>query len=313
MKFFKIPTILLIWFIILNLGCKEKITTEPENEVVKEIVEKEKPVMRTLHKQFKDYWYAGKAEITSFKLQQARYGELREGHAVLIYVTEDFLPEKQVKADRPKKDNLKILKLNSTKNFLTGIYPYSIMTSTFHPVFTKEHAVKVSNSVQEWCGQVYMQLNNRDGYEINAHSYFEGEADQFLKLEKEHLENELWTQIRIAPDELPKGNIKLIPSMEFLRLQHKEIKAYEAVTSLENKGELSHYIITYPELKRTVTIMFQTDFPHGIEGWTDIYTSGYGSGAKTLTSTAIKLKTLKTDYWTKNKNTDAYLRNNLGL
>jgi len=313
MKVSKIFVVLTTSFITLNLSCKKQAATAQESEVSKEVVEKEKPVMRTPHSRFKEYWYAGKAEITSFELQQVRYGELREGKAVLIYVTEDFLPEKQVKADRPRKENSKVLKLNSTKNFLTGIYPYSIMTSTFHPVFTKEHAIKVSNSVQEWCGQVYMQLNNRGMYEINAHSYFEREADQFLKLEKEYLENELWTLVRIAPDELPKGELKLIPSMEFLRLQHREIKAYDAVASLEKKGELSEYVVTYPELNRTLTITFQSNFPFGIEGWTDTHTSGYGSGARTLTSSAKKLKTLKTDYWTQNKNADVSLRDSLGL
>ncbi|MGB2691994.1 MAG: septum formation inhibitor Maf, partial [Thermodesulfobacteriota bacterium] len=40
--------------------------------------------------EFKAYWYDGKAEITSYKLEQARYGELHEGYAVMVFVTEDF-------------------------------------------------------------------------------------------------------------------------------------------------------------------------------------------------------------------------------
>ncbi|MDP7238046.1 MAG: hypothetical protein QGI34_15090, partial [Candidatus Latescibacteria bacterium] len=39
---------------------------------------------------FGDYWYQGKAEITSYTLKQARYGEIHDGHVVLIFVTEDF-------------------------------------------------------------------------------------------------------------------------------------------------------------------------------------------------------------------------------
>jgi len=50
---------------------------------------------RNISQEFKDYWYAGKAEISSYKLEQARYGELRDGTAALIFVTEDFLPEVQ--------------------------------------------------------------------------------------------------------------------------------------------------------------------------------------------------------------------------
>ena len=90
---------------------------------------------RDISQQFKEYWYAGKAEISSYKLEQARYGELRNGTAALIFVTEDFLPEVQVKADRQNETNIPVLKVNATKNFNTGIYPYSVMTSTFYPVF----------------------------------------------------------------------------------------------------------------------------------------------------------------------------------
>ena len=51
--------------------------------------------------QFASYWYQGKAEINVFDLQQSRYGEVRAGKAVLIFVTEDFSKSKQVKLDAP--------------------------------------------------------------------------------------------------------------------------------------------------------------------------------------------------------------------
>jgi hypothetical protein len=127
-----------------------------------------------LSQEFKSYWYNGEAEISSFKLMQERYGEIREGRAVLIYVTEDFLPDIQVKAENYDPDNIPVLKLNSTKKFITGMYPYSIMQSSFYPVQQQSHALKVSASIQEWCGQVYAQLNNRENFEVLSHSYFEG-------------------------------------------------------------------------------------------------------------------------------------------
>jgi len=39
---------------------------------------------------FSNYWYQGKAEVNVFDLQQSRYGEVRPGKAVMIFVTEDF-------------------------------------------------------------------------------------------------------------------------------------------------------------------------------------------------------------------------------
>ncbi|WP_040254341.1 hypothetical protein [Psychroserpens mesophilus] len=259
--------------------------------------------------EFKSYWYSGKAEITSYKLEQARYGELRDGTAVLIYVTEDFLPEKQVKADNYNKSNTPVLKLNATKNFNTGIYPYAIMQSTFYPVANTQHALKVTCSVQEWCGQVYSQLNNRAQFEIESHSYFESEGDQDFNLDKTILENELWTQLRIDPTSLPTGTFEMIPSFEFIRLKHIDLKAYEAKAEL-NKGS---YKITYPELNRTLTINFNSNFPYNITDWEETYKDGFGKTAEILTTKAIKLNSINSAYWSKNSNSDEVLRETLQL
>ena len=268
---------------------------------------------KPLSEEFKSFWYSGAAEITSYELEQARYGELRTGTAVMIYVTEPFLPGKQVKAERNSSDNISVLKLNATKNFLTGIYPYSIMSSTFYPVQDNQHALKISSSIQEWCGHVYAQLNNRTSFEVKSHSYFVNEADQYLTIEKTHLENEIWTKIRIHPEDLPVGKLKVIPSLEYIRLGHQPIKAYDAEGSLQTDGDLSTYILTYPELKRTLKINFSASFPYSIESWTDSYPSDFGTNSEILTTKATKIKTLKTPYWRQNGNEDVSLRDTLGI
>ncbi|SHG35031.1 septum formation inhibitor Maf [Flagellimonas flava] len=268
---------------------------------------------KVLSDEFKSYWYAGNAEITSYKLEQARYGELRDGHAVLIYVTEPFLPEKQVKADRQNRSNVSVLKLNATKKYLTGIYPYSVMSSTFYPVHDNQHAIKTSLSMQEWCGHVYSQLNNREQFELTSHSYFESEADQEVTLDKNLLENEIWNKIRINPTDLPVGELEVIPSLEFSRLRHKALKAYNAVAKLSQDGALSSYTLTYPELERTLQITFTTSFPHSIESWSETFKSGFGPSAKQLTTKATRLKSIKTAYWGQNSNKDVILRDSLGL
>ncbi|MEO9892637.1 septum formation inhibitor Maf [Aurantibacter sp.] len=268
---------------------------------------------KQLSEEFKAYWYAGEAEITSYKLNQARYGEMREGTAVLIYVTEPFLAKKQTKADSNNSNNIPVLKLNSTKKYLTGIYPYSIMNSSFYPVYDNSHAIKLSFSSQEWCGQTYSQLNNRENFEIKSHSYFENEADNEMKLEKNILENELWNKLRINPNELPVGSKKVIPSLEYIRLSHKELNAYDAVLTLNSDAQISSYEIAYPSLKRSIKISFKSNFPYEIEGWTETYESGYGNNKKELTSTATKIKAIKSPYWQKNSNQYLPLRDSLGL
>jgi hypothetical protein len=262
-----------------------------------------------LSQEFKDYWYNNEAEITSYKLDQARYGEIRNGSAVLVFVTEPFLQQEQVKADRNKSSNIPVLKLNASKTFNTGIYPYSIMQSTFYPVANNQHALKISCSVQEWCGHVYTQLNNREDYDITSHSYFESEADESFSLNKSILENELWIQLRVDPKSLPTGIIEVIPSFEFLRLRHVPFKAYSATAKLSSNS----YSITYPELNRSLSIQFNSEFPFEIEGWEETFISGFGERAKELTTRATKLKTIKSDYWNKNTNADNSLRESLEL
>lgn len=312
-KFIKLElTVITLILIISTIGsCKEQIKNTTNDDLAQKSVET-KP-KKKLSSDFKAYWYAGNAEITSYQLEMARYGETREGKAVLIYVTEPFLADKQVKADGNNPSNISVLKLNSTKKFLTGIYPYSIMTSTFYPVHDNQHAVKVSTSVQEWCGHIYAQLNNREEFNITSHSYFENEADQNFELEKNVLENELWNKIRINPSDLPIGDFMAIPSFEYIRLGHKEFKAYAATATLTENEGLSTYEIKYPEFARTLTINFTSAFPYTIENWTDTYKSGFGPNAKTMSTKAVKINTLKTPYWQQNKNEHLFLRDSLGL
>lgn len=303
----------LIIAIALFVSCQEKNSAAKET-LQKPELEMDKPLPKNpLTEDFKKYWYAGNAEITSYRLEQARYGELRNGTAAMIYVTEPFLPNKQVKADRASADNISVIKLNATKEFLTGIYPYSIMNSTFYPVHDNQHALKTSLSVQEWCGHVYAQLNNRDQFEFTSHSYFESEADQAFSMEKTNLENEIWTKIRINPNNLPLGDISMVPSLEYLRLVHKKVKAYSAMANLSSNHETSTYTIHYPELERTLKIDFTSDFPYAIESWTEEFKSGFGQNAKVMTTSATKIKTLKTAYWGQNSNNDLILRDSLGL
>lgn len=243
---------------------------------------------------------------------QERYGEIREGTAVNIFVTEDFLTDAQVKANNASEENISVMKLNQMKNFNTGIYPYSIMTSTFSPIATKEHPLKITNSVQEWCGQVYMQLNNRENFEIESHSYFQGEADQKLSLPKTYLENELWNLIRINPEELPTGDVMIIPSFEYLRLRHKEIREHNAFASLKQGDSITIYTLNYPDLQRQLMLFFSSTFPYEIEKWEEVNAADQNDTLR-LKTTATKLKRIKSDYWTKNRNENLNLRDSLQL
>lgn len=293
----KIIKIQIILFLVCfsSFSCKQ--TTHAQSSI--------KP--RSLTQQFKTYWYAGLAEISSYELSENRYGEVRNGKAALIYVTEDFVPQKQVKADQNNPDNISVLKLNSVKKFITGIYPYSVMQSTFLPLQVNDNAIKITASVQEWCGQTFIQLNNKKDFEISAFSYFESEGDQQLNLPKTLTENELWNLIRLEGlKNLPNGEINLIPSFEFIRMSHSKIKAYKAKISNSIENGLVSYTINYPELNRTLKIDFQEKAPFIIEGWTEQI------GNKTP-SIAKRIATKKLPYWNLKSKKDEILRHELGL
>jgi hypothetical protein len=275
--------------------------------------------------QFKQQWYAGKAELNSYRLQQARYGEMRNGEAVLIFVTEDFSSDKAVKLDDPGKTGgkVRVLKMNMTKQFVTGIYPYSMMLSVFTPVSKngEEKTVKVNCSSQEWCGQTFsqLQLNGRN-YSWQLHSYFEKEGEQDKKINAVILEDELWTRIRINPSTLPQGKFPLIPGLLWQRLSHRQIGEEEAILSLSKadtffiKGSaIQLYTVYYPMAQRTLQIYFQADFPHQILGWQEAYPDGFGSKKKMLTTKASLKKSAWLDYWKHNALADSTYRDTLQL
>lgn len=276
--------------------------------------------MRSVDATFGDYWYQGEAELTSYALEQARYGEIHRGHAVLIYVTEDFSRDKHVKLDNPGAagdDRVKVLKLNFTKKFNTGLYPYSMMSSVFSPVDldADPRALKVTTSSQEWCGHTFTQLNRTEsGYRVQQFSYFESEGDTTLDLDGALTEDGLWHTIRLDPARLPTGEVRLIPGTMFLRLRHRSWEPRRADARLEPAaGGLMAYTLSYPDLGRTLTIRFEKAFPHRVEGWEEVYSSGWGPGAGRLTTRATRMKRVMSDYWRQNRVVDGALRRKLDL
>jgi hypothetical protein len=268
---------------------------------------------------FGDYWYQGQAELTSYSLEQARYGEIHTGEAVLIFVTEDFSRSKQVKADFPDRssdDRVTVMKLNFTKKFTTGIYPYSMMASVFTPIDGPEaRTLKMTATSQEWCGHTFTQFNWRKGaYDVKLYSYFEEENDRTIRLDGVLLEDELWSRIRLAPDALPAGEIEIVPGSLYQRLSHDDWEVRRAVAKTEDAGDgMRRFTLVYPELGRTLAIRFNNAFPYEIEGWEDTHRSGFGSNAPSLTTRATRNKRIMLDYWNRHNTDDLPLRQELGL
>jgi hypothetical protein len=269
--------------------------------------------------EFEKYWNQGLAEVSSYTLTQARYGEYRNGDAVMIYVTEPFSKSKQLKLDNPGgagDDAVQVLKLNAVRKFVTGVYPYSMMNSSFSPVNSTKMGsmLKSTCSSQEWCGHTFTQWNkSEDAYLFKQFSYFESEADVQLKMKNVLLEDEIWTLLRLNPQLLPTGDVQLVPANFYSRLRHIDVKSHSAMASLRDSAEFSIYTLNYPELERELKIYFQSEFPYTIQSWEDSYVSGWGSDAQKRTTKAVLKKRMMIDYWNKNGLEDEGLREELGL
>ncbi|MCB0396185.1 MAG: septum formation inhibitor Maf [Flavobacteriales bacterium] len=264
---------------------------------------------RQLPEPFGDYWYQSKAEINRYDLYQERYGEIRNGDAILIFVTEDFLPGKQVKADDFRNpDAKKVMKLNHIRKFVTGIYDYSVMTSVFVPLYTMEGAWKISTSSQEWCGHSWIQLNKQNGrWAVEGHSYFEKEADTSYTLPDAWTEDELMIWARLDPEQLPTGPIDMIPSALGSRLYHHPSSINHAEASWEESlGDTLVYQVDFTEQKHKVILYIQKAFPHQIWGWDE---SPVGKSDQPELYTRARLRqTILEPYWQQNAVKDSVER-----
>lgn len=243
---------------------------------------------------FWKHWGDGQAEISSYDLVFPRYGELRSGTAVAVFVTETFSDELRVKADpgqHPASDEFPVMKLNLVQDFPTGIYDYNLMTSSFCALTARDgrpvgSPTKVSFSSQEWCGQVFHQILPR-GKSVHyvSHSYFDGEADRDERLTypKDAVFEDLlfhWARGLASPVLAPGESVtvKMLRSAEIVRLWHVPAAWEEAslargtsTVMLEVPGgvfrveELTATVAG--ELARTWTFWVEAEWPHRLIRW----------------------------------------------
>tara|TARA_B100000780_G_scaffold264192_1_gene218647 strand:- start:340 stop:1239 length:900 start_codon:yes stop_codon:yes gene_type:complete len=269
------------------------------------------------------YWSQGKAEVNVYEVSQNRYQENHPGQLVSVFVTEDFLTDKQVKNERyTNKNSTWILKNIQLKKFTTGVYDYSLFSVVFTPIDRNKFpkSLKVSASSQEWCGTMFTQFNlieNTD-YKVEHRSYFEAEGDRTTRMKKSFLEDEVFTVLRMNPSLLPIGTIQLIPPANYIQLKHLQFQSFKATASLTSydKKEVSginlmEYKIEYSQLKRSMSIIFENKTPYKIVGWFETFPSAFDGKLRT-TSAILKSQKMLT-YWSQNSLKDEHLRKELGL
>jgi hypothetical protein len=272
---------------------------------------------------FGKLWYDGNAEIATYALQESRYGELREGTRVMVFVTEPMRLATHIKPDTklPEDKMVRVIKLNDLRKFTTGIYEYSVMTSVFAAVekklgFENMATMKISYSSQEWCGQVFERLvRTAQKYEGMLYSYFESEGEESYGFDASGVETEdnLWIRVRELNGELLKEGesrkLRLIPSRWIIRKSHVPTVIVDATLS-KGKPELRQSALgkipTIPfswKIGEGTTVVYvEQKYPHRIVEFKE----RDGSSGKLIAAQ-------RQPYWQQNANRFAEKRIPLGL
>lgn len=271
---------------------------------------------------FYEHWGDGRAELSSYDVIQPRYGELRKGYGVMIFVTEDIHRDTYIKVESPTPDDkrLYVLKLNNVLKFNTGIYDYSVMSSVFAEVEGAEYPFalrKVSLSAQEWCGHVFDELQVRSGrVKGQLNSYFEREGRRDYHFERARdfaSEDGLLIRMRELKGELlevgQRMKVQLLPGLWALRMAHGEHALVAATLSkaaaveVESAGAvLSAYVWTLETEAGWKKYWVEKAYPHRILRWQ--YSDGGRGELK---------KTIRVPYWSLHDNAHEIYRAELGI
>ena len=238
------------------------------------------PINQEINKTFVDYWKNGKTEITKYELKE---NSISVGQGSLTFNV-------QYVEGVNKEDSIQVLHSDFTGKIHKENYDYSAMTSSYLPLnlTLSPHAMKVINSVQEPEGNSFLALSQiPKSYEIVAKNTFKEKTKEHYILERQHLEDELWAKIRLNPNDLPMGDIEIIPSFAYWQSVRKSPDIYEAKAELKDYAgtefigkKLKIYSLDYPDLKRNLSIVFESDFPFEIVGWKRVSDGKIAVGTK---------------------------------
>lgn len=274
---------------------------------------------------FWDTWGDGRAELSSYKITLPRYGELREGFSVMIFVTEDISRKTRIKVespDIPKDERVPVLKLNRVVKFTTGIYDYSVMTSTFSSVESELgrptfEPMKISLSVQEWCGNVFqMLIPQKDKVDLTMHSYFQREGNQQRSLdlpENAVYEDNLPIWIRELKDTVMRPGEKreahILPALWYQRARHVDA-GFQNGWIKKEQGEMLEVLG-----KKTATWKWSWQVGDRIETWW-VEKSDTKRIVKFQSSDGTKGElqaSMREPYWRLHDNDDVHYREKLGI
>ncbi len=261
-------------------------------------------------------WDDGRAEMSGYHATVPRYGELRNGELVLVYVTEPMDRRTWIKDDDvPAPERVTVLKLNASLKFQTGIYPYSVLTSVFAPIdgYRPERfsPVKVTLTAQEWCGQVFQGVwPGDDRYVEQVFSYFasEGESrDEVPTAPGTLYEDALLIQLRELDGPFASGHDwsgSIVPGLWYTRRAHHPLRPVAASITRTREtlagAGVHRFVLRYGTFTRTFDV--EATGAHRVLAW------------RTSDGEDVRLlRTARLPYWQMNHGADVGHRADLGL
>ncbi len=271
---------------------------------------------RNASSEFWEHWGDGQAELSGYRVTLSRYGEPRDATLSLIYVTEPHDRRTWIKDNAVAEPHrVEVLKLIRSMQFMTGIYPYFVMGTTFAPVDAwmdhRFQPVRINLDVQEWCGSVSHRVLPGAGEVRSLRlSYFEDEGETRSELEVGEgtlYEDALLIQLRELDGPFNGGEAwegPLVRELWSLRSGHREVHAVPATITRSDarRGDVAvtRFRLDTGDYWRTYDI--EKSAPRRVLGW------------ETSTGEIAEiLQTERLPYWTLNGSGDERYRRSLGL
>ena len=230
---------------------------------------------------FWEWWGDGRAEMSGYRISTPRYGAPREGELALVYVTEPHDRRTWIKDDTVEEPHrVNVMKLNVSLKFLTGIYPYSLLTSVFAPVDRYRprgfSPVKLTLGSQEWCGNYFHEVwPAEDQLRSLRISYFasEGETVREIRVPPDTLyEDALLIQLRELDGPFAGGGDwegPLVPGLWSVRRRHGTVRPVPArITRERGRREgvpVTRFTVRLGEEERVIDV--ERERPRRVLGW----------------------------------------------
>lgn len=274
-----------VWASIVVAACSPPSEWEPVDGALLEDLDgftglPESPRQRA-SEGFWDHWGDGRAELSGYEMTVARYGAPREAVTTLIYVTEPHDRNTWIKDDGAESpDRVEVLKLIRSTHFLTGIYPYSVMSSTFAPVAdwgtARFQPTRINLDVQEWCGSVSQRVWPGPGRVRSLRlSYFADEGESLVEAvvpEGTLYEDALLIQLRELDGPFNDGEDWrgwLIPELWRIRGTHGPVAPVEATITrtdaTRNGVPVTRFVLEAEAYTRTFDV--ESAFPRRVLAW----------------------------------------------